>query len=194
MQSDYISISGDDYLEKYSCAITGHQPPRFKFKYRENNSLCKRIKRNLFQLIISMYKKGVRRFYVGGALGVDMWAGEAIIELKNKPDYKDIELICAIPFDGHDKLWDAKSRGRLAQLLVACDSTTIISQSDYPDAYKKRNYYMVDHSDYLIAVYDQNRSQRSGTGQTVNYAKKKGLDIYYIHPDTAELSSEIHKQ
>lgn len=178
-------------MQKHSCAITGHRPPRFKFKYREDHALCKKIKRNLSQLIITMYKNGVRTFYVGCALGVDMWAGEAILELKRKSGYEDIVLICAVPFSGHDKLWDGASRQRLTKLLAASDSALIISPNDYADAYKKRNYYMVDHADYLIAVYDQDRSQRSGTGQTVNYAKKKELDIYYIHPDTAEISFEI---
>ena len=31
---------------------------------------------------------------------------------------------------------------------------------------------------------------RSGTQQTVNYAKKKGLQIIYIHPDTAQVTTE----
>ena len=47
---------------------------------------------------------------------------------------------------------------------------------------------MVDNSQYLIAVYDQDRSIRSGTGQTVNYAIKKRRGITFIHPDTAAVS------
>ena len=53
---------------------------------------------------------------------------------------------------------------------------------------KKRNYYMVDHADFLLAVYDNNRKLRSGTGQTVNYALKQNLRIIFLHPDTAEIS------
>ncbi len=47
---------------------------------------------------------------------------------------------------------------------------------------------MVDHADCLLAVYDNDRSIRSGTGMTVNYAKKKGLPITLIHPDTGVVS------
>ena len=54
-----------------------------------------------------------------------------------------------------------------------------------PDAYKKRDYYMVDRSVCGIAVYDQDRAIRSGTRMTVNYAMlKKKLPITFIHPDT----------
>ena len=42
----------------------------------------------------------------------------------------------------------------------------------------------------MVAVYDNVNNMRSGTQQTVNYAKKKGLQIIYIHPDTAQVTTE----
>ena len=64
-----------------------------------------------------------------------------------------------------------------------CDAKNLFIRDD-----KKRNYYMVDHADFLLAVYDNNRKLRSGTGQTVNYALKQNLRIIFLHPDTAEIS------
>ena len=81
-----------------SCAITGHRPARFKWKYKENNTGCKRLKKRLRDQIVALYEQGVRRFYVGGALGVDMWAGEILLQLKEQPEYNDIELFIALPF------------------------------------------------------------------------------------------------
>ena len=49
---------------------------------------------------------------------------------------------------------------------------------------------MVNHADCLLAVYDNVRQLRSGTMQTVNYARRKGLPITLIHPDSAEVSYE----
>ena len=83
-----------------SCAITGHRPARFKWKYKENNTGCKRLKKRLRDQIVALYEQGVRRFYVGGALGVDMWAGEILLQLKEQPEYNDIELFIALPFEG----------------------------------------------------------------------------------------------
>ena len=40
------------------------------------------------------------------------------------------------------------------------------------DCYKNRNYYMVDRSSKLIAMVND---YKSGTGQTISYAKKNGL-------------------
>ena len=44
---------------------------------------------------------------------------------------------------------------------------------------------MVDHSVCGIAVYDLDKSVRSSTGMTYNYAVlKKKLPVTVVHPDT----------
>ena len=133
-------------------------------------------------------EQAVCDIYVGGALGVDMWAAEQLLYLKEQPGYQDIELIVALPFEGHDSKWDAMSKQRLQIIIHNATKCIVIGQSGTTSDYKKRNYYMVDHADFLLAVYDNNRKLRSGTGQTVNYALKQNLRIIFLHPDTAEIS------
>lgn len=178
------------FLEKtYACAITGHRPTRFKFKYNEGYSLCKKIKKAMREIFQKLHdEESVRRFYVGGALGVDMWAAEEILHLKEQPKYADIELIVALPFEGHDLKWDTVSKKRLQTIVNNATKCVIVGQNGDASDYKKRNYYMVDHADILLAVYDNDRKIRSGTGQTVNYALKQNLHIIFLHPDTAEIS------
>ena len=45
---------------------------------------------------------------------------------------------------------------------------------------QRRNRYLIDHADCLIAVYD---GQPGGTRYTVEYAQKKGLYIMIIDPN-----------
>ena len=66
---------GDEMSQFYSCAITSQRPTRFKFKYQEYMTSCKRLKKRLHDVFTELYRRGVRRFYVGGALGVYLWAG-----------------------------------------------------------------------------------------------------------------------
>lgn len=47
---------------------------------------------------------------------------------------------------------------------------------------------MVDHADYLLGVFDNERRMRSGTSQTVRYAHQQGKQIILIHPDTADIT------
>ena len=48
---------------------------------------------------------------------------------------------------------------------------------------------MVDHAEYLIGVFDNQKKLRSGTAQTVYYALHQGKVITLIHPDTMEITA-----
>lgn len=175
-------------MELESCAVTGHRPTRFKFKYDENNTGCKRLKKRLRDQFVMLYQQGVRHFWVGGALGVDMWAGEILLRLKEEVEYQELELHIALPGEEHDVQWDARSKERMNFLLRHSAETVIVGNGLTAQDYRKRNKYMVDHADILVAVYDNNRSIRSGTGMTVNYARGRGIPVVLIHPDTARQS------
>ena len=105
----------------YSCAITSQRPTRFKFKYQEYMTSCKRLKKRLHDVFTELYRRGVRRFYVGGALGVDLWAGEILLEMRRQEEYQELEIVLVYPFPGHDERWDPKSRERLRHLKENCD-------------------------------------------------------------------------
>lgn len=139
---------------------------------------------------IMLYEKGVRKFYVGGALGVDMWAGEIVLRLKEQPEYNGIELVVVCPFPNHDEGWDSRSRERLTFLIQHSTEHIIIGKFAIAENYLQRNRYMVDHADCLLAVYDNDVSIRSGTRMTVNYAETKNKPIVFIHPDIAKITME----
>ena len=172
------------------CAITGHRPTRFRFKYDENNNGCKRIKKRIRDQLVLLYEQGIRQFWVGGALGVDMWAGEILLRLKEQPAYREIQLMIALPFEGHDLNWEERSRRRMSFLVKHSTQTVIVGQKEAPPAvnYRRRNAYMIDRADCLLAVYDNDRSIRSGAGMTVRLAEKRGLPVTLIHPDTGTVT------
>jgi len=172
------------------CAITGHRPTRFRFKYDENNNGCKRIKKRIRDQLVLLYEQGIRQFWVGGALGVDMWAGEILLRLKEQPAYREIQLMIALPFEGHDLNWEERSRRRMSFLVKHSTQTVIVGQKEAPPAvsYRRRNAYMIDRADCLLAVYDNDRSIRSGAGMTVRLAEKRGLPVTLIHPDTGAVT------
>ena len=128
---------------------------------------------------------------MGGALGVDMWAGELILRLKEQPGYGDIELVVVLPFEGHDAKWDERSKCRMDFLLRMCSDCVVIGKEDCRESYIKRNCYMVDHADYLVAVCDNERTLRSGTMHCVRYARKNDVPVVLIHPDTANVSNPM---
>ena len=169
-----------------SCFITGHRPNRFAF--RESDPLCRKLKDALRSEICRLHDpEGIRGVWVGGAAGVDTWAAEIVLELRQQEQYRDLELYVAIPFPEHGETFAPKQKERYQRILKECTDSVVVSQSYRPDAYKKRDYYMVDHSVCGIAVYDLDKSVRSGTGMTYNYAVlKRKLPVTVIHPATVQ--------
>jgi len=175
-------------MDKQSCTITGCTPQRFKFKYNEEAPLCQAIKAAIAEEIKKLYTEGVKLFYIGCAVGVDTWAAETVLNLKKQANFADIELFCAIAFPEQSDRFTAGQMKRNQHILSQCTYKEVINNHFSPVAYKRLNYYMIDRSQHLIAVYDQDKSERSGLVQTVNYAVKKNLQITFIHPDTAQKS------
>ncbi|MEG2378312.1 MAG: SLOG family protein [Clostridia bacterium] len=180
-------------MQGNTCFITGHRPHRFKFGHNENDKLCIKIKNILKAQILRQYtENNVQKFWVGGAIGADCWAGEIILELKKQNDYRDIELFAALPFPAYNEKFDKKEKARWRDILNGCTDSVTVCESYSMNAYRRRNYYMVDRSQYGIAVYDNDNAGRSGTGMTVNYAVKKKLSIILIHPDTAKTMISVY--
>lgn len=176
-------------MDQSGCGFVGCRPARFRFKYKENHSICKKIKAALREQAALSYGQGVRSFYIGADLGVPLWAGEEILRLKADPAFSGLRLICAIPFQGFDQGWDRVSRGRMQKLLAACDEAPSIQADGHPSAYRQRDYFVVNHCQRLVAVFDNDYRERTGVGIAVNYAKSKGREVLLIHPDTAELTA-----
>lgn len=177
-------------MEFKSCAVIGQRPARFRFGYKENNAGCKRLKKRLRDQFVSLYGQNVRRFYAGGCIGVDQWTGEILLQLKKQPEFSDIELILIEPFPNHDAQWDDWHRKRQAFLRSLCTDHMVIGNSSQRRSFAARNHYLVDHADVLVAVYDNDRTVHSGTGQTVFYAERKGVPVVFIHPDTGIISMQ----
>ena len=84
-----------------------------------------------------------------------------------------------MPFEGQSNRWPEQDRNRHFHLVSRCDYEHLLQRAYSNDCMKRRNYYMVDHSAVLVAVYG---GLFGGTMQTVNYAKKSGLEVVEIQP------------
>lgn len=69
-------------------------------------------------------------------------------------------------------------------VLAKCDKETLLQKNYTSDCMQKRNEYMVDNSDYVIAVWN---GKPNGTGNTVKYAKKKNKVVLLVNSQTLEI-------
>ena len=65
-------------------AFTGYRPQKMPFGFDEQDERCVDFKKRLRDTIESFIWQGYQHFISGGALGMDMYAAEAVLELKKQ--------------------------------------------------------------------------------------------------------------
>ena len=159
-----------------SCCFTGHRPKGLVYGYNEEHPACKMIKYRLRQLIAGIIrKKSVTHFLSGLAECVDTWVAEIVLEIK--AEHPNITLEAAIPCENQTASWNVKSKERWDRIMTMCDKVTVLQKSYTSDCMMRRNKYMVDSSDYVIAVWNGNPS---GTANTIRYAVSMNKPVYYV--------------
>ncbi len=151
-----------------TCCFTGHR--ELEYNYNKND---------LKNAIKSLIDRGVKTFIVGGALGFDT---EAAIEvLRQKAGGEDIELHVYAPCQGQSKRYPFREKALYKKILKHADYVDMPDSEYFDGCMKIRNYKMVDASGCVIAYYSG--EFKSGTGQTVRYAQRCGLEIINLYKE-----------
>ena len=96
--------------------------------------------------------------------GVDQYFAEIILELQN--ENPNLKLIAVLPY--RKRMDSLCQKEHTNALLDACAEVIVIQDEYRPNVYAKRNRYMVEHSDRVIAVYDGR--EKGGTVKTIRFA------------------------
>lgn len=177
--------------EKTVC-FSGHRPEKLPDNGNISSQTVKALRSMLLNEIESSVKDGYTDYIVGMARGIDLWAGEMITELICKGEH--LNLIAVFPYRGYEKCYKGYELWASNRILSHASEILYLNEQYYRGCMKERNEYMVDHSSRLIAVVD---NMRSGTGQTIRYARSQGLDmkvidinIVFPKKDTEQISFE----
>ncbi len=150
---------------KVSCCFTGHRPDKMELGEKE-------IKPLLEKAIDKAIENGYVNFITGMAMGTDIWAAEIVLD--RKMINKELKLICALPHPNFDSRRSAAEKTRFNKIIEKADYVEEINDHYYAGCYQVRNEWMVGRSNLVIAVFN---GQKSGTKNTVDYAKRKGIEI-----------------
>lgn len=148
-------------------AGTGHRPNKLG-GYRVPNPTFNSVMEGMDKILLELRPDAV---ICGMALGVDQWLAELCI-------FNGIPYIAAIPFQGFDSRWPEPSRVKYRQLLDAASRVEVVCTGGYePWKMQRRNEWMVDNCDRLLAVFD---GTDGGTANCVRYARNCGKSILYV--------------
>ena len=95
---------------QHRCCFTGHRPE----KLTAPEWL---IKRELEREIRQAMADGLDVFITGMARGVDIWAGEIVLDIRDAG--APIRLMCASPFEGFERSWNDEWQRRYNRIMAA---------------------------------------------------------------------------
>ena len=178
-----------------ACAFTGHRPQKFPWGFNEKDAACAALKETLAGQIAALVDAGYTDFLSGMALGVDVWAAQAVLALRKKKrglfwlgKKNAPRLHCFLPCEGQDVKWPQASKELYRSVLEQADSIVYVSRKYDDQCMLRRNRALVEHSVLVLAVYDG--EARGGTAATVRYARELGRELIVIDPATRCVSRE----
>lgn len=171
--------------------FTGHRPEKlgyYDYSNERNTSIINELYHNILD-IVNKHEKST--FISGGALGVDTFAHLCVSKIQRSNPQLDIINILAVPFKNQFIRWNNNDIKLYSKMNDMSDEVIYVDTLDkyrvkgveeeiyHVAKMQKRNEYMVDNCDILIAVWD---GTKGGTGNCVEYARKKDKSIIYLNP------------
>ena len=148
--------------------FTGHRPEKLT---RTEKDIVRDLEKEIRQAIAD----GLSVFITGMARGVDIWAAQIVLSLRNSG--YDIKLICACPYDGFESGWSKDWQKQYKEILAAADFVKYVSEGYSRSCFQIRNEWMVNHAARVIAVFN---GEKSGTKNTIDYAAKVDVPVVRI--------------
>ena len=157
-------MAAEEEKRKHRCCFTGHRPEKL------NAPECD-VKRWLEEQIDQAIADGFVTFISGCAMGVDIWAGQIVMEKKKQNPA--LHLIAATPWPGFSRRWSDDWQQQYSDLLQGADLVVPVCNHYHRGVFQQRNEWMVDRSNRVIAYYN---GSPGGTRNTIEYAGRKGVE------------------
>lgn len=182
------SVVTEEEKRVHRCCFTGQRPE----KLSEDPET---IKDWLTQQIKAAISAGYTTFISGCAMGVDIWAAQIVIHIREEQKVKqgnsNLHLIAATPWPGFSNKWSIDWKQQYSDLLKNADLIIPVCNHYHKGVFQQRNEWMVDHSNRVIAYYN---GAPGGTKNTIDYAQKKQIEVVTNNPNYVEVPKVIEER
>lgn len=156
--------------------ISGYKPHELGI-FQENHPGVRYIKTALKKSILRFIDEGLEWVLISGQLGVELWAGEVVIDLTL--DHPQLKLGVLTPFLEQESLWKEDKQEYYQFILSQADFVDSITKRPYenPWQFRSKNKFLVEKSDGLIVMFDD---EKQGSPQyLLKEAQKKAEKVNY---------------
>lgn len=171
--------------------VTGYKSYELNIRSREDQRLPY-IKLALKQRLIDFLENGGEWILTSGQLGVELWACEIALELKEE---YEIKYAIIPPFNHQEQRWSEEDQNLYHQLIQTADYYALLYQDDYkgPYQFKAKNNWLVEKSDSCLVLVDDQHpgSVKYFLENAQAYSTTNNYQINYITP--YDLNDLIHE-
>ncbi len=125
-------------------------------------------------VIKNLYERGIIYYGCGGAIGFDALMAQVCFRLRDSGICPSMRVILVAPFEGQETHWNIRQQAIYRGMLQRYDKIVYLSKEANREAFLARNRHLVDGSSVCVAYCVETGG---GTAYTVDYAKRKGLEI-----------------
>lgn len=107
--------------------------------------------------LIALIEEGLEWVVIGGQLGVELWTGEVVNELKD--EFPNLKLAVLTPFQNQDDRWKEATQEYYQSVLANADFVESVSKRPYenPGQLQAHNQFIIEKTDGLLLFYDQDQ-------------------------------------
>ena len=157
----------------HAVAFTGHRKERILQENSNNPCILGQVQLAVIEQVEHLYSQGYRTFYNGMSEGFDLLAASAVIACRWK--YKDIRLVAVVPFRNQSARYEPLDKIQYNTLLEEADEVVILSESYYRGCFHRRNDYLIEYANIVIAYWDG--IFKGGTFYTIKKAQRDNKQI-----------------
>jgi uncharacterized phage-like protein YoqJ len=171
-----------------TACFTGHRQINGQYYNKNNPSTEWTMLRNYLNVVLMeliTQDSNLTDHFIGGlAIGVDMLAAECVAFTRTFTKLP-IKLTGAIPFPSQPSRWPQHSQDHFQHVCSLCNVVVTLSPDPYhPSKMQIRNEWMVNNSDYVIAIW--NGVEKGGTWNCITYARSVGKPVLWIELDNGQ--------
>ncbi|TFE03248.1 DUF1273 domain-containing protein [Jeotgalibacillus sp. R-1-5s-1] len=133
--------------------VTGYRAQELGI-FTQKDPAVQIIKKAISQSILQKLDEGLEWVLISGQLGVELWAGEVVIELQK--DYPDLKLAVITAFQEMESKWNEANQELFHTIISHADFYDSVSRKPYenPSQFRNRDLFLLQKSDGLLLVYD----------------------------------------
>lgn len=159
-------------------SFTGHRPDKIAGYNASPPRVEVALRKALAEEIQRLCAEGATTFVSGMAPGIDLWAADEVLRLRAEGRIdKSVRLVLAVPYPNFELSFGAEWRPLYCAIEAEADEIVYTSQGYYRGCYHRRNDFLAERADVVLAYYE---GSEGGTRYTIRKAEMAGRRIVNI--------------